>query len=376
MIDSKITKGPRRLLLFVGVISVVLLAAACSSDDTATTTTAGAEATPALTLEAADFNGDGKVVIAVATDGSRDDGGYYQALVEKVESIARDAGFEAVIVVDLIDPANAATELENLAQQNTDIIAVGSSALGEPLPALIEKYPNIFWYCNCGSGYPDTPGLVHAVDRGAEIQMSGGYATGLLMQERGVDNVVMLGCCDLNFEVESVMGFEFGLKQVDESFTITYVPTGNFPFDFNNAAGATEAYFNAVAEGVDAVAPFLGSAADAVIRLANEDGLIVVSEGTSSACERGGANADLAVDIQVTYDAGDYFETIINEILSGATMETGAREFHVGIDPEVGAGFCDGTAEHIAALDVFNARVGAGEFADEIAAILSEAYGF
>lgn len=320
-----------------------------------------------------DFNRDGKVVIGVATDGPRDDGAYYQALVEKIESLSLLHGFDEPIVVDLIDPANADAELEALAQQSVDIIAVGSSAIAEGLPELALEYDEIFWYCNCGSGSGAEPGILKSEDRGAELWISGGYAAGILMLERGAGSAVFLGCCDLNFEVESFNAFLYGLSLVDPLYTATYVPTGNFPFDFNNTAGAVEAYFNAVAEGADVVVPFLGGAHEPIVRLANDDGIIVMTAGSSSGCERD----DLDYDFEVKFDAGDYVAPIFDDILNGVAVEGGVREFHVGIDPEVGAEFCDGAGgAQVAMLDALNARIGAGDFAEQITAIVSEAYGF
>jgi len=384
------------LLAALGVI-LALAAVGCSSSDTGSETTAApvttaapettaapdTTAAPTTTAApettttapdwgAADYNGDGVVRIGVATDGPRDDGAYYQALVQTIEEISARAGYEEPLVVDQIDPANSGTELENIAQQGVDIIAIGSSGLADGNEDLFLEYGDIFWYCNCGSGYQDTPGVLRSADSGAEINISSGYATGLLLQERGGDNVAFLGCCDLNFEVESYRAMEYGLSLVDESFSLTYVPTGNFPYDFNNTAGATEAYRAAVAEGADAVYPFLGGAHEPIVQLANEDGLIVMTAGSSRGCERD----DLDYDLEVKFDAGDYVETIFTEILSGDAEEGGVRKFTVGIDPQVGAEFCHATPEQEAELADLNARIGAGEFGDEIYAILSEAYGF
>ena len=321
---------------------------------------------------AADFNDDGVVRIAVVTEGARDDGAYYQALVERVESISEAAGYQPPLIVDQVDPANARTELENVVAQGADIIAIGSSNLADGNEDLFQEHDQIFWYCNCGSGYQDTPGLLRSADSGAELGISAGYATGLLLQERGSDRSVFLGCCDLNFEKESFLAFEFGLRLVDENFEAIYVPTGNFPFDFNNTAGATEAYNNALAEGVGAVYPFLGGAHEPIVRLANADGLIVMTAGSSTGCER----EDLAYDLEVMFDAGDYMAPVFDEILAGTAEEGGARRFTVGVDPEVGANFCNPTADQQQALEDLNARIGAGDFADEIYEILSEAYGF
>ena len=340
-----------------------------------TTTTAAAPATtepPPPDWGAADFNGDGVVRIAAILDGPRDDGAYYQALVEKVEEISREGGYESPLIVDQVDPADARSELENLVAQSVDVVAIGSSFLADGNHDLFLEYEEIFWYCNCGSGYQDTPGMHRSADSGVELNISGGYATGLLMQERGSGSAVFIGCCDLNFEVESYLAFEYGLKLVDEAFEVTYVPTGNFPYDFNNTAGATEAYNNAVAEGVTAVYPFLGGAHEAIVALANEDGLIVMTAGPSNGCER----TDLAYDLEIKFDAGDYLEPIFTEILDGTAEEGGVRLFSVGIDPEVGAEFCNATDEQIQMLADLNARIGAGDFADKTYEILSTAYGF
>jgi basic membrane protein A len=342
-------------------LAVAALVVAACGDDGGRPTTA----------HPADYNGDGVVRIGVATDGPRDDGAYYQAMVERVEEISAEHGFEPPIVVDLIDSANSRVELENLAAQEVDIIAIGSEGVARGNEDLFTKYDEIFWYCNCGSLYRDTPGLLRSADSGAELNISAGFATGLLLQERGGDSVAFLGCCGLPFEYESFWGFEFGLSLVDESFTATYVPTGNEPYDFNNAAGATEAYLNAVAEGADAVYPFLGGAHEAVVQLANEDGLIVMTAGSSEGCER----EDLDYDIEVMFDAGDYLEPLFEEILSGEAVEGGARLFTVGIDPEVGANYCDATPEQVQMLADFNTRIGTGEFQERIDEILAEAFG-
>ncbi len=319
-----------------------------------------------------DFNGDGAVRIAVVTEGARDDGSYYQALVNQVESISERSGYEAPLIVDLVNPADARTELENVVAQGADVIAIGSSNLADGNEDLFLEHEQIFWYCNCGSGYQDTPGLLRSTDSGAELGISAGFATGLLLQQRGGNRAVFLGCCDLNFEVESFLAFRFGLALVDESFDAVYAPTGNFPFDFNNTAGATEAYNAAVAEGMAAVYPFLGGAHVPIARLANDDGLVVMTAGSSRGCER----EDVAYDIEVRYDAGDYLVPIFDEILSGTAEEGGARKFTVGVDPQVGARICTPTPEQEQALADLNARIGSGEFDDSISEILFEAYGF
>jgi basic membrane protein A and related proteins len=331
-------------------------------DETATTSGGSGEAV------SLDTNGDGKVVFGVATPGPRDDGAYYQALVEGVESFSEEQGFEAPIIVDNIDPAQAETELRNLARQDVDVITIGAGEIGEPLAALTEEFPEIFWYCNCGAGAGDIPGLAQTNDDSSEISYSAGYATGLLLQDTDKTNVAFLGCCDLDFEKEAYMAYEQGLQAVDPNFTMTYIPTG----DFNDVAGATEAFNQALANGAGAVYPFLGGAHEAVVQLANDNDVIVMSAGTSDACER----EDLHYDIAVQFDAGDYLQTIFEKILSGELTEGQKYTFKVGEFEKVGAKLCDATPEQVAALDAVREQIAAGEFTDQFAEIKSEAYGF
>jgi basic membrane protein A len=315
-----------------------------------------------------DTNGDGVVVLSVATPGPRDDGGFYQALVEGVEEFSAANGYEEPIIVDNIDPAQAETELRNLARQDVDMIAVGAGEISDPLEGLVAEFPDIFWYCNCGTGV-EVEGVTQASDDSSQISYTAGYATGLLLQDTDSTNAAFLGCCDLDFEREAFMAFELGLQAVDPGFTATYVPTG----DFDDVAGATEAFNQAVAAGAGAVYPFLGGAQEAVVGLANEAGIITMSPGPAGACER----TDLDYQIAVQFDAADYFTALLEMLASGEVEPGDTVVFEVGQYDFVGAKFCDGaTDEQIAALDEVNAQIAAGELTDAFDEIKSEAYGF
>jgi basic membrane protein A len=364
----------------IGPLVALTLLAACGDDDddAASTTTPAAGAGGATTTtgggssdaNALDTNGDGKVVFGIAAAGPRDDGGYYEAVVDAATEIADERGFEAPIVVDNIQAADAATELDNLAQQNVDVIIVGASEIAEPLPDLIDQYPDIFWYCNCGAGFPENPGLAQSLDDASEINYTAGYATGLLLQEKGGDSVVFLGCCDLGFEKESYMAFQLGLQAVDESFQFNYVPTGDFPFDFDNTANATAALDTALADGADAVDPFLGGALQPVVQAANEAGIITMSAGASDACE----DPDLDFDIAVAFDGGDYVSAVMEDMVSGDFQEGDIKTFHVGVDPEPGAHICDATPEQQSAMDDIYSQIADGAFADQFGQIKGQAY--
>lgn len=384
-------------MIIAAFAALTLVAAACGSDDNSTSTTAAADVTTVTVAPAdstaptdsaaptestaptdsaatapldLDTNGDGKVVFGIAAAGPRDDGGYYQALVDKSIAISQANGYSDPIVVDNITTEDAATELANLAEQGVDAIFVGASEIADPLSDLITQYPDIFWYCNCGAGYPANPGLAQSQDDSSEISYTAGYATALLMQAAGGDSAAFIGCCDLNFEKEAYLAYELGLKAVDPSFTMTYIPTGNFPFDFDNTAGATEALNGAITNGVDAVYPYLGGAHEPLVKIANEQGIITMSAGSSKACAR----TDLDYQIQVKFDGGDYLDVILNEIIAGSFNEGDIRVFRVGVDPEPGAEICDPTPEQQTAMDDVYAQIAAGDLAEQFGAIKGQAY--
>jgi basic membrane protein A len=356
-----------------GVSALVLVAVACGDDDdnessaTATTaaTTIDAVATTTSKVDL-DTNGDGKVVFGVATPGPRNDGGYYQALVDGVTKFSTDNGFADPIIVDNIKPEEAATSLDGLARQNVDVITVGAGEIADPLADLTAKYDKIIWYCNCGAGFPQQPNLIQSGDDGSEISFSAGVATGLLMKAKGATKAAMIGSNNFNFEKEAFAAFRLGLDQVDPNFEWTYVATGSF----NDAAAATEAFNNLKAQGVGAIYPYLGGAHEAVVKLANENGIIVMSAGAANACER----TDLEYDLAVEFDAGVYLKTILAEILSGQLKRGETRQFHVGVDPNVGAVMCHPTADETAAFDAAVAKMKAGGFKDQFAQIKKEAY--
>ena len=346
------------------------------------TTAAGTEApateapaTTAAPVEASDVdtNGDGKVVFGIAAAGPADDGAYYQSVVDAAKQISADNGFEDPVVVDNIQAADAATAMGDLAQQGVDVIIVGASEIAEPLPQLIQEYPDIFWYCNCGAGFPENPGLAQSTDNGGEISYTAGYATGLLLQERGGDSNVFIGCCELGFEKQAYMAFELGLQAVDPSFTNTYVPTGDFPFDFDNTANATAALQTAIDNGADAVYPYLGGAHRPVVQAANEADppLITMSAGSSKVCE---PTEELHYDIAVKFDGGDYLNAVMKEIVAGTLKEGQTKEFKVGVDPEPGAIICNATPEQQAAMDEVYRQIADGEHAEELGAIAAEAF--
>ena len=245
---------------------------------------------------------------------------------------------------------------------------VGASEIAKPLPDLSAKYGKIFWYCNCGAGQQPNPGYAQSQDDGSEINYTAGVATGLLLKDAGKDKAAFIGNNNLNFEVESFEAFKLGLQAVDPTYTATYYATG----DFNDVPKATEAYNTAKSQGAAAIYPFLGGAHEAVVKLANKDNLIVMSAGKSDACRR----TDITYQIAVRFDAGDYLDTILKEIIAGTYKEGDIRTFHVGKDKEPGAEICKPTAEQTTAMQKAYDDVASGKLDEQFLAIKKKAYNF
>ncbi|MEZ5167597.1 MAG: hypothetical protein R2695_14290 [Acidimicrobiales bacterium] len=360
-----------RMAILAG-LAVALLAAGCGDDGTAAPPD-GTSATLRPELAAFDANDDGEVRIGIAAAGPRDDGAYYEAIIGAAETFSAANGLGEVLVVDEIPAAGAATELENLAQQPVDIIIVGATSIADPMTALAETYADIFWYCNCGAGFAESDFYLQSVDDNPGIAYTAGVATGILLRDRGGESATMIGCCDLPFEIEHRLAFELGLHAVDSAFSLTYVQSGDQPYDFDNVQNATAAYQNAVATGSDAIYPYLAGAHEPVVRLADEGGQIVLSAGASDVCTREG---DLHWDIAARYDGGDYVEAIFPLILDGTAKEGEVFVFSPGGEPSVnGAVICDATPEQQAELDAAYERVAAGELATQFGEIAQQAYG-
>ena len=340
--------------------------AASTAETTAETTAASTADTGTTTPFDLDTNGDGKIVIGVATPGPRNDGAYYQALVDGVTAFSKAHGFEAPIIVDNIKAEEAESQLDALARQNVDMIAVGAGELGDPLKDLTAKYDKIVWYCNCGAGHEALPNLIQSGDDGSEMGYSAGVATGLLMKAKGVTKAAMIGNNNFNFEVEAFESFKLGLASIDPSFEWTYVATNSF----NDVAAATEAFNNLKDQGVGAIWPYLGGAHEAVVKLSNEAGIITMSAGSSKACAR----TDLKYDIAVRFDAGDYLDTILDEILEGKLKRGETRAFHVGVDPQGGAVICNPTADETAAMAKAYKDIADGSLAAQFGEIKGKAY--
>ena len=359
----------KRMKSLALMLALTMIAVACGNDDE-TDTSSGSDSTSDsadmdtddamddpddmdddapievdVLVEAFDSNGDGTVTIGVAAAGPRDDNGYYQSLVNFAEEFSAANGFAAPIVSDNIGPAEAAQAISDLAQQGVDILMVGASEIAEPLADLTEQFPDIFWYCNCGAGFAELPGLAQATDWGAAIHYTAGVAMGAVLQDQGSTSAVFLGCCDINFEQEAYNATVFGLQSVDPSFTMEYVGTGDFQFDFDNAANATAALTNAQANGATLAYAYLGGALDPVGQLAADEGIAVFAAGPADVCDR-----DIPWTGGIVFDGGLYASQALRLIIDGELTEGSTYQFptQAGLN---GAVLCDPSADAQALLD-------------------------
>ena len=322
-------------------------------------------------LDTFDSNGDGTITIGVAAAGPRDDQGYYQALVDFAEEFSAGNGFAPPIVSDNIGAAEAAQAMSDLAAQGVDVILVGASEIAEPLADLTEQYPEVFWYCNCGAGYEQLPGLAQATDWGAPIHYTAGVAMGAALADHGGDTAVFLGCCDLGFEKEAYNATVAGLQSVDPSYTMEYVGTGAFPYDFDNAVNATAALTNAIAEGATLAYAYLGGALNPVGQLATEEGIAVFSAGPADICAR-----DDGIDWTgaIVFDGGRYARLVLPLIIDGQLTEGDNYPFPTlpGLN---GGELCDPSSEAEALLaEAFDAVNTDGELLGMLGGISAEAY--
>lgn len=322
-------------------------------------------------VAAFDANDDGTITIGVAAAGPRDDNGYYQSLVDFAEEFSEENGFAAPIVSDNIGAAEAAQSMADLAQQGVDIIFVGASEIAEPLPDLTEQFPDIFWYCNCGAGFQELPGLAQATDWGAAIHYTAGVAMGSTLAEQGGNQAVFLGCCDINFEKESYEATLLGMQSVDPSFTMEYVGTGDFQYDFDNGPNATAALTNAIANGATLAYAYLGGATDPVGQLATDEGIAVFAAGPADVCER---DDGIAWTGSIVFDGGLYAERALRLIIAGELTEGSTYRFPTeeGLN---GALLCDpAPATADAVTEAFAAVASDGELLGELGNISAEAY--
>ena len=192
------------------------------------------------------------------------------------------------------------------------------------------------------------------------------------MQEQGSTSAVFLGCCDINFEQEAYNATVLGIQSIDAAFTMEYVSTGDFQFDFDNAGNATAALTNAIANGATLAYAYLGGALDPVGQLATDEGLAVFAAGPADICDR---DDGIAWTGSIVFDGGRYAAEALRLIINGELTEGSTYQFPTqqGLN---GAELCGASPEAEAALaDAFGLLASFdADLMGQLGAISGEAY--
>jgi len=359
--------------LFTLSLALIIVAAACGgSEDTDAADEPVEDPNTDPLVETFDANDDGTITIGVAAAGPRDDNGYYQSLVDFAETFSEENGFSAPIVSDNIGAEEAAQSMVDLAEQGVDLIFVGAAEIAEPLPDLTEEFPDIFWYCNCGAGFEELPGLAQAVDWGSAIHHTAGVAMGQVMVEQGSTQSVFLGCCDLDFEQEAYSATLHGMQSVSPDLTMEYVSTGDFQYDFDNSGNAAAALAAAEADGATLAYAYLGGALDPVGQAATEAGMAVFAAGPANICSR---DDGIEWTGSIVFDGGLYAAEALRLIVDGELNEGETYSFPT--EPGLnGALLCDASADADTAVsEAFGRLAGFDEtLMEELGAISGDAY--
>jgi len=349
------------------LLALTLLAAACGDDateETSSTAAPGAstdgdsgEACPGVAgcipAGQPDVNGDGTVKIGVMSPGDTNDNGYYESFVVTARDFA-DANDWELIIVDKVKTADAAQTARDLCRQGVDMVALGAGELQDALPVAEEEIcAESVWYMSGGAGVPPTPYFFQTNDDVSMTSFVAGYATGLAMEELGLDKAGFISGPEADFSVKAFEAWTAGIRKTipDAETVATY--TG----DFNDAAKGQEAATAQLSQGVGILWPYLGGATDAVVKVGAEEGALSVTPGTDRC-------ADADFGISNIFSPGEFFAAALKDFEAGAIKIGVARTFVIGKDDVPRIKVCDAvpTATEIQTkTDAFAKQVGSGE---------------
>jgi basic membrane protein A len=308
-----------------------------------------------------DVNGDGKVVIAIATVGDSHDQGFYQSFVDKAQAFVdryKSEGW-SLIVVDRVNPADAAQQVKNLCQQGADLVALGDSQLADGLPAF--QSPE----CAKTAGYtegqvPQQPFFAQATDSIPGVLYAAGVAAGLLLKQQNSTKAGFITGPELDFSKAAAKYFEVGIKAEVPNATVVETYTG----DFDDSAKGQEAAKSQISQGVKVMYPYLGGATNAAVKQANNAGVDVLTPGNDR-CD----DPNYKFAISVVFDPGYYMLPYLQEFHDGKYQLGQKRTYHAGQTPDPTVIMCHPTAEQEDQLAQVISDLGAGKIdPDKVAA--------
>ena len=302
-----------------------------------------------------DINGDGQVILGIASPGDTNDGGFYQSFVDGARSFAEEAGW-TVIVSDFINPAESETAIADLARQNVDFLAVGATELQDGLDAIAcsEEFEHIAMYLN-GTLTSEHPCYGQSSDNYFEIHWLLGVAAAQLLERTGGTKAGFIGGPELAFVVVASKSMEAGLKSINPDYELVVTYTGSF----NDAALGIEAARAMIGQDIGVIHTFLGGAMFPTGGFIAENGGAAMS-ASANTCFPGSPFAGASL-----FPPGDYLVANLRDFAAGTYREGAIRRFYVGINPEPGAILCDPTPEEQATLDDVIARIGSRDLVPE-----------
>ena len=314
-----------------------------------------AETPGTLVLGQPDINGDGQVILGIASPGDTNDGGFYQSFVDGARSFAEEAGW-TVIVSDFINPAESETAIADLARQNVDFLAVGATELQDGLDAIAcsEEFEHIAMYLN-GTLTSEHPCYGQSSDNYFEIHWLLGVAAAQLLERTGGTKAGFIGGPELAFVVVASKAMEAGLKSINPDYELVVTYTGSF----NDAALGIEAARAMIGQDIGVIHTFLGGAMFPTGGFIAENGGAAMS-ASANTCFPGSPFAGASL-----FPPGDYLVANLRDFAAGTYREGAIRRFYVGIHPEPGAILCDPTSEEQATLDDVIARIGSRDLVPE-----------
>jgi basic membrane protein A len=326
-----------------------LVLAACGGDDDdsnegqGTTTTTGKSCigeVGCVPPGQPDVNGDGTVKIGVLSPGDTNDNGYYESFVVTARDFAEEEGWELVIV-DKINPADAAEQARNICRQDVDMVAVAASELKDAIPISEEDVcEGTVWYVAGGQGVEQTAYFVQTSDKVEEGQYATGYAAGLVMEQDGTNKAGFITGPELDFSKTAYNAFKAGVLGVISGAEVVATYTG----DFDDSAKGQEAAQAQLDQGVGILYPYLGGATDAVASLGKDNDVLSITPGTDR-CD----DPDKRFAISSIFSPGDFFAGSLEDFAAGTLKLGETRVFRIGVDPVPTVKICD-TVENAAEL--------------------------
>ena len=301
----------------------------------------------------ADVNGDGKVVIAIATVGDSHDQGFYQSFIDKAKAFVaryKSQGW-SLIVVDRVNPADAAQQVKNLCTQGADLVALGDSQLADAIPAFSSPE------CSKTAAYvegvvPQQPNFAQSQDSIPGVLYSAGVAAGLLLKQQNSTKAGFITGPELDFSKQAAKYFEVGVKSQVPNATVVETFTG----DFDDSAKGQEAARAQISQGVKVMYPYLGGATNAAVKQANSAGVLTLTPGNYR-CN----DTQYKFAVSVIFDPGYYMLPFLQKFANGQYELGQMAKYFTGRTPDPTVIMCSPTAAQKQVLAQTISDIGAGK---------------